>query len=69
MKKTIIAVGGGENSRPYAGNRKLCTINAGEIVTVEYWLYLEGCDDNCSNEVQNRAAALALSFAGVTAQE
>ena len=52
---------------PKAGAQALCTIQAGEIATVEYWLYLEGCDENCTNEVQDCEASLQLSFAGVSA--
>ncbi|MBP3205572.1 MAG: hypothetical protein J6M66_09135 [Lachnospiraceae bacterium] len=57
----------GRRDRPAAGRRALCRINADEVVTVEYWLYLEGCDDNCINTVQGREAGLQLSFAGVEA--
>ena len=51
---------------PAAGRQALCTIEADEIATVEYWLYLEGCDENCINAVQEREALVQLSFAGVT---
>ena len=51
---------------PTAGRQMLCTIQAEEIVTVEYWLYLEGCDENCINDVQEKEAVIQLSFAGVT---
>lgn len=51
---------------PKPGEQKLCTLQAEEIGEVEYWLYLEGCDSNCINEVQNREVSLQLSFAGVT---
>lgn len=61
----VPAAGSGE--RQGAGRRALCRINADEVVTVEYWLYLEGCDENCVNEVQGREAGLQLSFAGVKA--
>lgn len=44
-------------------------LNADEIATVEYWLYLEGCDEQCVNSVQNRASELQLAFAGVDAEE
>lgn len=53
--------------RPGAGSQALCRIGADEVVTVEYWLYLEGCDENCINAVQNRSAGMQLSFAGVQA--
>lgn len=58
-----------ENAKgvPKAGMQALCTIQTGEVATVEYWLYLEGCDENCINEVQGCEASLQLSFAGVTA--
>lgn len=51
---------------PTAGQRALCRIEEEEVVPVEYWLYLEGCDYNCINEVQSREVSLQLSFAGVT---
>lgn len=30
---------------------------------VRFWLYLEGCDEHCSNAVQNLDGALQLGFA------
>lgn len=48
-----------------AGDTALCTLKDGEIASVEYWLYLEGCDDNCIGDVQNKDIGLQLSFAGV----
>lgn len=66
---TFFAVPPADNKDvPKAGREALCTIQAGEIAMVEYWLYLEGCDDNCVNEVQNREVSMQLSFAGVTAK-
>lgn len=47
------------------GSQKLMTLQAEEVATVEYWLYLEGCDEQCINPVQNRASQLRLAFAGV----
>ena len=44
-------------------------LNKDEVATVEYWLYLEGCDDECYNVVQNRTSEIALAFAGVAADE
>ena len=55
----------GHPDAPNAGANKLGTLSAGEIATVEYWLYLEGCDANCINEVQDREVSMQLSFAGV----
>lgn len=63
------AVVRGENDTlPGAGVTPLCTLIAGEVAEVEYWLYLEGCDDQCSNEVQNKDIYIQLAFAGVTAE-
>ena len=46
------------------GTVSLCTLGADEVGTVEYWLWLEGCDVNCINAVQSRDVALQLGFAG-----
>lgn len=51
------------------GAESLCVIGANEVVTVEYWLYLEGCDVNCFNPVQNKDVHFQLSFAGVSPEE
>ncbi len=48
-----------------AGGRRLCSLASGAPATVEYWLYLEGCDPNCINAVQSRDLALQMGFAGV----
>ncbi|MBQ6093796.1 MAG: hypothetical protein IJL09_00175 [Lachnospiraceae bacterium] len=58
----------GAERLPRAGRKALCTISTNEVATVEYWLYLEGCDENCNNSVQEKEASIQLSFAGVTAQ-
>lgn len=55
------------DSFPTAGETRLATLLADETAAVEYWLYLEGCDDNCINAVQNRGFSLQLAFAGVAA--
>lgn len=57
-----LASGQGEDVLP--GERALCSLEAGETAAVEYWLYLEGCDDNCFDPVQSREVALTLGFAG-----
>ena len=49
--------------------KKICTIRTDEIVQVDYWLYLEGCDDHCSNPVQSRDVTLVLGFEGQKAEE
>lgn len=57
---------GADDRIPEAGETALCTLQVGEVAPVEYWLYLEGCDDNCIGEVQKKEIGLQLSFAGVT---
>lgn len=59
---------GTDDPEPGAGEQVFCSLKSGEIATVEYWLYLEGCDINCINEVQKKDIELQLSFAGVTQQ-
>ena len=59
-------VNGEQPMKPDKGEQALCTLAFKEIAKVEYWLYLEGCDENCVNEVQNRDVMLQLAFAGVT---
>ena len=54
-----------DDPEPDAGNAVLCRLQADEIATVEYWLYLEGCDENCIGEVQRKEIDLQLAFAGV----
>lgn len=53
---------------PRPGTSELCTIQADEVVAVEYWLYLEGCDEQCINEVQDLEVSLRLAFAGATVE-
>lgn len=47
----------------------ICAMEPDDIVTVEYWLYLEGCDPECFNPVQSRDLALQLAFAGEKIEE
>lgn len=51
------------------GSQPLMQLNEDEVATVEYWLYLEGCDEQCINAVQSRASEIQLGFAGVDAEE
>ena len=52
-----------DGSDPKAGRKKLCHLDADEVCKVEFRLYLEGCDENCFDDVQRNDLALALSFA------
>lgn len=50
-----------------AGSKALILLQPDEVVSVEYWLYLEGCDEQCFNPVQSRSSELLLAFAGIDA--
>lgn len=63
------AVSGPEDISPQPGANSLCTLSDGQVAEVEYWLYLEGCDENCINEVQSKDVVLALGFAGTDNKE
>lgn len=60
-----MASAGARENEYNPGTTSLCTLDKDEVATVEYWLYLEGCDDQCSNPVQNKASEIQLAFAGV----
>ena len=59
---------GEEDTTPRAGEQALCALQADDVASVEYWLYLEGCDTACVNAVQTRELSLQLGFAGVSAE-
>lgn len=68
--KDYLAVEDGENdSRPGAGREALVHLKAEEIASVEFWLYMEGCDENCVNAAQQKDTGIQLSFAGVTQED
>lgn len=56
---------GNGSTLPEAGENPLCTLQYEEVAQIQYWLYLEGCDENCIEAVQNKDGILQLSFAGV----
>ena len=56
------------NDEYTAGANELFSLDADEIASVEYWLYLEGCDEQCVNQVQNIDSDIRLAFAGVKAE-
>lgn len=56
-----------------SGSQKLCSISgtsagrAGEPVEIELYIWLEGCDEDCTRNLCNQTLEnLAVSFAGVT---
>ena len=53
------------NDEYTAGANELFSLDADEIASVEYWLYLEGCDEQCVNQVQNIDSDIRLAFVGV----
>jgi hypothetical protein len=58
-----------ETDQMEAGQEMLAALASEETASVEYWLYLEGCDEQCINEVQDRDLNLQFSFAGVKIEE
>lgn len=56
----------GTNENEYnAGSQSLLTLEKDEVASVEYWLYLEGCDEQCYDPIQNKDSQIQLAFAGV----
>lgn len=53
----------GEEVSP--GKTALCTLPRDQVATVEFFYYIEGCDENRYNPAQNRQTALKLAFGGV----
>ena len=55
-----------DNKNEYnPGASILVDLDKNEVASVEYWLYLEGCDEQCINPVQNKETGIRLAFAGV----
>ena len=57
--------GSNDENGVVAGDRALAHIEADEVISVEYFLWLEGCDINCFNAVQGKDLALQFGFMGV----
>ena len=65
-----LAVENTENDgHPAAGRQALMHLNVDEVAAVEFWLYMEGCDENCINAAQQKDTGIQLSFAGVPREE
>lgn len=47
----------------------LVSMDYQQTIQVDYWLYLEGCDDGCCNPVQSQDITLQLGFAGAPLPE
>ena len=52
-----------------AGSNALVRIEEDEVVQVKYFVYMEGCDDNCFNVIQNKQLSITLGFQGVSVNE
>ena len=50
-----------------SGAQALYTLAANEVVRVRYFVYMEGCDENCSSEAQSKDVTLQLAFAAAAA--
>ena len=61
---------GGNNGDKYAaGENKLFSVLEDEIVELEFFVYLEGCDENCTNIVQDKELEMQLFFVGIPVKE
>lgn len=61
--KATLVTDPGESIQTYtAGNTALGELGDGDVMEIEYWVYLEGCDDNCFNPVQKKELNLRLGF-------
>ena len=58
---------GDESAAARAGVEPLFTLTAGETAEVRYFVYMEGCDENCIDQAQGRDISLRLAFAGTKA--
>ena len=50
-----------------SGAQPLFTLGANEVATVRYFVYMEGCDENCITEAQSKNLSLQFAFAGAKA--
>ena len=55
--------GEGNTPTPRSGAQAVCTLAAEEVARVDYFVYMEGCDENCIDEAQSRDLSLAFAFA------
>ncbi|MDD5832938.1 MAG: hypothetical protein PUC98_05625 [Clostridiales bacterium] len=53
-----------EDTKPIPGTFPLTLLSKDDICTVMYWFYLEGCDVNTFNPVQENEGEIDLAFAG-----
>lgn len=56
--------GTGDTPTLRSGAQPLFTLAANEVATVRYFVYMEGCDENCINQAQLKDTTLQFAFAG-----
>lgn len=54
-----------ENEAPQKGKISLGHLSQEIPLKVEFWLYMEGCDENCLNDAQTKDVRFNLAFAAV----
>lgn len=59
--------GSGDTPVARAGATPLYTLAADEVARVRYFVYMEGCDDNCITEAQSKDITLQFAFAAARA--
>lgn len=55
--------GSGDTPVARAGAQPLVTLAADEVAHVSYFVYMEGCDENCITQAQSRDISLQFAFA------
>ena len=50
-----------------SGATPLVTLSSNEVATVRYFVYMEGCDENCIDEAQSRNLQLKFAFGATKA--
>ena len=57
-----------DNDSMQAPERTLLTMNLNQIYTVDIYFYIEGCDPDCSSQIQYSIADLQIGFYGIPDQ-
>nr|AIF26502.1 hypothetical protein [uncultured bacterium fosmid pJB39A3] len=58
-----------ESDEAFPGEKPICRLEDGEVVRVDYRIYMEGCDPNCFNDAQDRNIDVKLGFIGTEVKE
>lgn len=57
-----------DNDSMQAPEKTLLTMNLNQIYTVDIYFYIEGCDPDCSSQIQYSIADLQIGFYGIPDQ-